>query len=454
LHSSSSDTDPSGAGDLSRRQVGELAFASLGLGVSFFGSLETKPTDYGLWGILPVGPYKRKKTISEAIVPDQVWTFDQKFGILNVQVPLRCTIIKLSGGGLFVYNPVAATKEFVSMVKDLEKQHGPVKHVALGSVAIEHKVYAGVFAQKFAKAKVWLQPGQYSFPSNLPDAFLGFPPGRTFAMPQGLDDAPDEWKTDFDFLTLGPIISRDGAFGETVFYHKATKTLLCTDTVVEVAEEVPPIFEDDPKPLLYHARDTITDVLEDTPEVRAIGWRRVQLFGLFFQPGAIKIKDADVAYAERRPDINSDFIGIYPWDWVGDDKASFKAIRGGLLVAPILQKLILNRYPLETLDFADKVSKWDIERIIPAHLKNNLKYTGKDYRAAFSFLEAKGVPKGLPKPLDIDFQTLNDAETNLLGSGAIAVCPPLPGGDKSRAEIIAKTAYSCRAGTCTPQAEA
>ena len=163
---------------------------------------------------------------------------------------------------------------------------------------------------------------------------------------------------------------------------------------------------------------------------------------------------SDVAYAERRPDINSDFIGIYPWDWVGDDKASFKAISGGLLVAPILQKLILNRNPLETLDFADKVSKWDIERIIPAHLKNNLKYTGKDYRAAFSFLEAKGVPKGLPKPLDIDFQTLNDAETNLLGSGAIAVCPPLPGGDVSRAEIIAKTAYSCRAGTCTPQAEA
>ena len=132
LHSSSSDADPSGTGGLSRRQVGEVAFASLGLGVSFFGSLETKPTDYGLWGILPVGPYKRKKTIMETIVPDKVWTADQKFGILNVQVPLRCTIIKLSGGGLFVYNPVAATKEFVSMVKDLEKQHGPVKHICLG----------------------------------------------------------------------------------------------------------------------------------------------------------------------------------------------------------------------------------------------------------------------------------------------------------------------------------
>lgn len=163
---------------------------------------------------------------------------------------------------------------------------------------------------------------------------------------------------------------------------------------------------------------------------------------------------SDVAFAERRPDINSDFIGIYPWDWVGDDKASFNAISGGLFVAPILQKLILNRNPLEVLDFADNVSLWDIQRIIPAHLKNNLKYTGKDYRAAFSFLEAKGVPSGLPKPLDIDFQTLNDVEINLLESGAIATCPPLPGGDISRAEIIAKSAYSCRAGTCTPQAEA
>jgi len=52
------------------------------------------------------------------------------------------------------------------------------------------------------------------------------------------------------------------------------------------------------------------------------------------------------AFDERRPDINSDFAGIYPWDWVGDDVASFKALQGGLLVAPILQKLILNRYPV------------------------------------------------------------------------------------------------------------
>jgi len=31
------------------------------------------------------------------------------------------------------------------------------------------------------------------------------------------------------------------------------------------------------------------------------------------------------ALANRRPDINPDFAGIYPFDWVGDDIASFDA---------------------------------------------------------------------------------------------------------------------------------
>lgn len=436
-----------------RRQTIELAIGALGLGTSFAASREIKPTDYGLYGVLPVGPYKTKQTIMEEIVPGKIWTFDQKFGILNVQVPVRMTVVKLSSGGLFVYDPIAATPEVVSFVRELEKKHGPVKHIVLGSVAIEHKVYAGVFAQKFKDAQVWLQDGQYSFPANLPPPFLGFPPGRTRVMPTNKSEAPSDW-SDFDFETLGPVISRDGAFGETVFFHKDTNTLLCTDTVLEVTDEVPKIYDLDPKPLLYHARDTMTEILEDNEEVRRKGWRRVVLFGLFFMPGAIDIKDGKEALANRRPDINPDFAGIYPFDWVRDDVASFKALQGGLLVAPILQKLILNRYPVETLDFADKVAQWPIERIIPAHLKNNLKYTGKDYRAAFSFLEAGGVPPGLPKPLASDLKALDDAEINLMESGAIVKCPPLVGGKYSRAEILAQEIYQCRGGVCTPRAKA
>ena len=220
---------------------------------------------------------------------------------------------------------------------------------------------------------------------------------------------------------------------------------------MEVTEEVPEICELEPSPLLYHARDTVTQKVENTPEVRKLGWRRIALFGLFFTPSAIDIKDADVAFQERRPDIDPGFLGIYPWDWVRDDKASFDALTGGLLVAPILQILILNRNPIEVLDFADAVAKWDIERIIPAHFKNDLKYSGSDFRKAYTFLEAGGVPKGLPKPLEADLQLLKDSEQGLLESGAIAPCPPLPGGKVPREEILKQTVYQCRAGICMPR---
>lgn len=290
LQSTSDNEDPS----ISRRQAAELTFAATGLGISFLGTRETNPQEYGLWGILPVGPYKKKATIRETIVPGKIWTFDQKFGILDVQVPVRMTIIKLSDGGLFVYDPIAATQECLGLVDEIVKEHGPIRHIVLGSVAIEHKVYAGVFAQKFPDATVWLQPGQYSFPSNLPDTFLGFPSGRTKRIPTNADEAPPEWKKDFDFATLGPFISRDGAFGETVFHHRDTKTLLVTDTTVEVSEEVPAIYDTDPAPLLFHARDTVTDQIQDTPEARKIGYRRVVLFGLYFNPAGILVKDVYV----------------------------------------------------------------------------------------------------------------------------------------------------------------
>lgn len=466
LFSSSLDGDNDGEQSRRRRQVlSELTLAGVGLGVTAIGTSETKDTDYGLWGILPVGTYKSKPTIRETIVPDRIWTLDQKFGILNVQVPLRMTVIKLSGGGLLVYNPIAATRECLNLVRELVDRHGPIKHIVVGSVALEHKVYAGVFGQKFKTAQIWLTPGQYSFPANLPDSFLGFPIGRTKMLPRPNTDEekemPAEWKeSGIDYDILGPIISRDGAFAETVLYHQPTKTLVVTDTCLEVTDEVPKIYETDKAPLLYHARDTITDIVDpDSEATLKKGWKRIVLFGLYFMPSAITIKDVDTALKERRPDINSDFAGIYPWDWTGDEDASWKGLTGtkpggGPLVAPILQVLLLNRSPVEVLDFADRVAKWPIERIIPAHLKNNLKFTGAEYRKAFGFLEEAGVPDGYPKPLKADLQTLLDAEVSLIESGAIAPNPGKVGGTLSRAEIIENTTYRCRQNVCAPKAKA
>lgn len=442
---------------LSRRQVIEVSVAATGLGVSVAGTREVDDTDYGLWGVLPFGTYRRKKTIRETTIPDQVWTFDQRLGIFNLQVPLRMTILKLSSGGLLVYNPVAATRECLNLVKEIVDRYGPIQHIVVGSVALEHKVYAGVFAQKFPDATVWLTPGQYSFPVNLPDSpFLGFPVGRTRTLPSSIEQAPPEWQRDLDFAILGPIINRDGAFGETVLFHKPTQTLVVTDTCLQVTDEVPAIFDYDPAPLLYHARDTITDIVQDTPETRKKGWKRIVLFSLFFKPSAITVKDLSTALKERRPDINPDFGGVYSWDWVGDEEASWLALTGTdgdkPLVAPILQMLLLNRSPVEVLDFADRVSKWPFTRIIPAHLKNNLPLTGLEYRKSFDFLTVLGVPPGYPRPLPADLEALVDAESILVQSGAIPPHPPQIGGEYSRAEIIEHTIYLCRGNVCAPKA--
>jgi len=277
-------------------------------------------------------------------------------------------------------------------------------------------------------------------------------------MPASIDAAPVEWKhSGIDFDVLGPIISRDGAFGETVLFHAPTETLVVTDTCVQVTEDVPLIYDTDPAPLLYHARDTITDIVDNTPETLRKGWRRVVLFGLFFTPSAIAIKDVQTALSERRPDINPDFAGVYPWDWTGDEEASWKGLtgtgKGGPLVAPILQVLLLNRSPVEVLDFADRVARWPIKRIIPAHLKNNLTLTGRDYRGAFGFLEESGVPAGFPKPLQADLQFLLDSERGLVESGAIAPAPGKVGGKLSRVEILQRTVYNCRRGVCAPRAK-
>jgi len=106
--------------------------------------------------------------------------------------------------------------------------------------------------------------------------------------------------------------------------------------------------------------------------------------------------------------------------WVRDDRPSFKALQGGLLVAPILQKLILNREPRRVLEWADKVAAWPFKRIIPCHLANDVKADGRAFRRAFGFLErrsfwSKGVPTGDAR----DVELLSAASKSLTEQGVL-----------------------------------
>lgn len=99
------------------------------------------------FSLLPLaGTSTRRATVEEEVVPNTIWTHDQIQGIVNVNVPVRQTVVRLSekaGGGLLVYNPVAPTPQLLKMMKILEANHGKVRHIILGTVALEHKATFG-----------------------------------------------------------------------------------------------------------------------------------------------------------------------------------------------------------------------------------------------------------------------------------------------------------------------
>ena len=133
------------------------------------------------FSLLPLAGVDRRATTQQEIVRNQIWTLDQLQGVLAVNVPVRATIIKLSpaaGGGLLIHNPVAPTDECVQLVRQLEETHGPVSHIVLGTLGLEHKGFVGPFSRKFPAATVWVQPGQWSWPLPLPLPLLGFPSSR------------------------------------------------------------------------------------------------------------------------------------------------------------------------------------------------------------------------------------------------------------------------------------
>lgn len=88
-------------------------------------------------------------------------------------------------------------------------------------------------------------------------------------------------------MILGPLKSKGGdapgLYEEAAFLHKASKTLLTTDLIQAVPSEIPDVIADDLRPLVFHARDNVLSVCEDTPANRRIGWERIVLFSLFFQ---------------------------------------------------------------------------------------------------------------------------------------------------------------------------
>lgn len=379
------------------------------------------------WATVPLYPYGRRRTIRREVVKDKIWTFDQLQGIFYVVTPIRMSAIKLSAGGLLVYAPVAPTPECIRLLKELVAVHGDVKYIILPTVSgIEHKVFVGPFARRFPAAQVFVAPNQWSFPLNLPSSWLGLPAKRTVELP--LDSSQTPFADEFDYEILGPIDLGLGPFEEVALFHKPTRTLLVTDSVLSVPPSPPEIVQLDSYPLLFHAKDNAFDVVPDTQANRLKGWQRICLFSFYFRPSALDVvkfgrvlQNAFSASDRSR----KAYFGLFPFKWKDNWKQSFEALQGNgrLFVAPILQTLILNRAPQETIAWADRVAAWDFDRIVPCHFDSPISAGPRQFRQAFSFLEKHGNlfdSGSYPLPQE-DFELLKELEVIL---GRLRVVPP------------------------------
>lgn len=145
-----------------------------------------------------------------------VWTSDgPEATVMGFRYPTRMVVIRLSGGGLFVWSPIEIGQPLRAEVD------------ALGEVACLvapnslHHLHFATWAQAYPKARRYVAPGLAARRPDLEfDAELG--------------DAPaPEWAADLDqVLVRGNAITT-----EAVFFHRESRTALFTDLIQQFPPE-------------------------------------------------------------------------------------------------------------------------------------------------------------------------------------------------------------------------
>ena len=406
------------------------------------------------YGPLLQGPFDfpaaSRATLRREIIPGRIWSFEQVQGFIYVHIPVRMSVVKLDSGGLFVYAPIGPTDECLRLLSEIEAEHGPVKHILLPTLALEHKSFAGAFAGKRPNAQLWVADAQYSFPINLPLPLTGLPANtkRLPSTPEGMSEVP--WADQLPYRVLGPLYEprpppfNVGGFQEVACYDTVTKTLLVTDTVISIPSNPPEIVAlNDKRALLYHSRDEPTDVVVDTPEARRVGWQKIALFACYFQSSPLLVPvEPDGSLGTTRRFIEEAFYkdmppsmrelgwnGFFAWRWNRPGKpswpASFAALQneGKPVVPPILQEVVLSREPDNVLAFAQEVANaFPFTSILPAHFEYMPQATPKQWLDAFRPFGPTGTnyPGALP---DGDLAFLRKFEETLMAQGTIRPRP-------------------------------
>lgn len=126
---------------------------------------------------------------------------------VGIPFTTRACLVELAEGGLWIHSPVALTPARVQAVRDL----GELRHIVAPNHV--HHLYVGPWAEAFPEATLW---ADRDLPRKRPDLRFDHVLG---------DEAEPAWAQSLDQLRF------EGSFflAETVFLHRASRTLIFTD---------------------------------------------------------------------------------------------------------------------------------------------------------------------------------------------------------------------------------
>jgi hypothetical protein len=137
----------------------------------------------------------------------------------GVKLPLpfttRMTVVQFRDGELLLHSPIAFDLELARRLQSM----GSISHLV--SPNQFHYAHIGEWSRAFPEATTW-----------------GSPAARRRARARGIDVRfdrelgslpPPEWRDEIDQIAIP-----GGIFGETLFFHKESKTLILTDTIINL----------------------------------------------------------------------------------------------------------------------------------------------------------------------------------------------------------------------------
>ena len=158
-------------------------------------------------------------------VADGVWIVDSEPIKVagGMPLPSRMSVLRLGGGDLMLHSPTRYSDHLKSAIEAL----GPIRHLIAPSIG--HWMFLRDWQRACPAAKTWAVPGlkdrsQVRKAGIRIDAELG-------------DAAPDSWASEID-----QVLVRAPVFKEVDFFHRASRTLLLTDLVLNIEpQDLPPV---------------------------------------------------------------------------------------------------------------------------------------------------------------------------------------------------------------------